>query len=130
MILALTRRDVTGSDRLSPAANHHRAFTKKQRDDFCAASPRIEPPAYPPLPPATGTRFAPILFGSPPAFLTATCTSFRNGWDREIAARIDPGPAATNASRPHMKIVALILRHELTILIVCGWRKSRDRSIA
>jgi hypothetical protein len=29
-----------------------------------------------------------------------------------------------------MKIVALILRHELTILIACASRKSRDGSIA
>jgi hypothetical protein len=48
----------------------------------------------------------------------------------EIAARIDPGAAATHAAGPHMKLIALILRHELTILIGQAPRKSRDGSIA
>lgn len=48
----------------------------------------------------------------------------------QTSARIDPRPAAADASRPHTKIVALICRHELTILVRSDPRKSRETSIA
>jgi hypothetical protein len=105
-------------------------LAKKQGDDFCATAPRIEPAACPSL--ATGTR---TRLAANPVRVTASLPDghlylLQERLGPEIAARIEPGPAATNASRPHMKIVALILYHELTILIACASRKSRDGSIA
>ncbi|MFX8381649.1 hypothetical protein ABTL77_19815, partial [Acinetobacter baumannii] len=43
--------------------------------------------------------------------------------------RIDPGPPAADASGPHVKIVALICRHEPTIFVRSDPRKSRETSI-
>jgi hypothetical protein len=100
-------------------------LAKKQGDDFCATAPRIEPAACPSLATGTRTRLAanPVgISASPP---DGHLNLFQERLGPEIAARIDPDPAATNSSRPHMKLVALILCHELTILIACASRKSR-----
>jgi hypothetical protein len=47
----------------------------------------------------------------------------------QATTRIDPGPPAADTSGPHMKIVTLICRHELTILVRSDPRKSRETSI-
>jgi len=88
----------------------------------------IKPVACPSVAPATRTWFAPDPIGVTASLPDGHLYLLQEWLGPEIAARIDPGPAATNASRPHMKIVALICRHDLTIFAESNLRKSRGAS--
>src|SRR5246127_5843742 len=121
MILALT---ATRRDRKRPLESCCQPPSCPSRRNkgttFAPRPPALNRPLSPLPRPPPGPGSRPILFGSPPAFLTATCTCFRNGWDRRLPRGLIRAPRLPTASRPHMKIVALILRHELTILVACA----------
>jgi hypothetical protein len=96
-------------------------FTKKQRNDLCAASPCVEPAAYPSLAPRT---FAPDPVGITARSPDGHLNLLQEWLGSHIAARINPRPTAAYTSRPHMKIIALICYHDLKIFAESNRRKT------